>query len=112
MARRKKPQDETVEQTTERRLREAIANHATRSEKMSWDRKMDGMVRLLAKLRPLEDRLLDILAEKQPILDDIAELRAEMVRECIHPYDHLVIKEGHAYCKFCGKKISTAQLDK
>ena len=50
MARRKKPENETTEQTRARRTLESIADNATRSEKVSWDRKMDNMVTLLSKL--------------------------------------------------------------
>jgi hypothetical protein len=105
MARRKKPVDETADQATQRQLRETIANHASRSEKMSWDRKMDAMVKLLAKLRPIEDQILELMAQKLPIMDEIATLRQDMVRECIHPFDHLVTKEDHVLCKFCNKRI-------
>lgn len=105
MSRRKAPSGETEQQTESRRILESIANHATRSEKMSWDRKMDNMVALIAKLRPLENQMLAIMAQKQPILDDIAVLRGNMIRECIHPFDHLVLHENNILCKFCGKRL-------
>ena len=82
MARHKKPDDETVEQAEVRRILETIADNATRGEKVSWDRKMDNMVRLLAKLRPIEDKIVDLLAEKAPLLDEVQALRKEMVKEC------------------------------
>jgi hypothetical protein len=37
MARRKKPEGETTEQTKTRRLLESIADNATRGEKVAWD---------------------------------------------------------------------------
>ena len=54
MARKKKPVGETKEQAEERRLLEAVANNANRSEKTSWNRKMKNMVELLTELRPIE----------------------------------------------------------
>ena len=43
MARRKKPENETTEQARARRTLESIADNATRSEKVSWDRKMGNI---------------------------------------------------------------------
>lgn len=105
MARRKKPDGETPEQAEDRRTLEAVADNATRSEKVSWDRKMDNMVSMIAKLRPIEDQILDLMAQKMPIIDEISALRREMVRECVHPYTHLTKVDGAVLCKFCNKKF-------
>lgn len=107
MGRRKKPENETTEESSIRKVLETVADNATRSEKVSWDRKMDNMVALLAKLQPIEDQILDLMAQKMPIVDSIASLRKEMVRDCVHPYTHLVHKvDNMAECKFCGKTFS------
>lgn len=106
MSRRKKNEGETEEQATERRLFEAVANTANRSDKTSWNRKMDNMVKILARLRPIEQQILDLQAEKMPIMDEISDLRATMVNECVHPYEFLVNMEDHVLCKFCNKRIS------
>ena len=106
MARRKKPDNETEEQATLRLLYESIANHANRSEKTAWKRKLKNMGLLIDKLQPIEVEILAILSEKkQPLLDEIAVLRLLMVKECIHPYEHLVKKDGHVECKFCDKRL-------
>ena len=106
MARRKKPDSETVEQSNERYILEYISNFSTRSDKTSWNRKIDNMVTLIARLKPIEDKILDImLKEKQPILDEIQQLREVMLKECIHPYDNLILKSDHVHCKFCNRKI-------
>lgn len=109
MARRKKPDGETVDQAEMRRKLELVADTATRSEKVSWDRKMDNMVTLIAKLRPIEDQILDLMAAKTPVIDEISALRREMVKECVHPYTHLVLKGDIAECKFCHKKFGMVQ---
>jgi hypothetical protein len=105
MSRKKKPEGETVDQARVRRTVETISNAATRSEKVSWDRKMDNMVKLLTTLRPIEEQIVDLMAQKQPIFDKIAELRTDMVDDCIHPFTHLLFKrtdEGEVVqCKFC-----------
>ena len=106
MARRKKPENETAAQAAERNLFESISNHANRSEKTAWKRKLSNMEKLIDTLRPIEQKILDImLNEKQPILDEIASLRKVMVQECVHPYEHLVQMDGYIECKFCNKKI-------
>jgi predicted nucleic acid-binding Zn-ribbon protein len=107
MARRKKPENETPEQTEERLLFEKISNFANRSEKTAWKRKLANMEKLIEELEPVQQKILDIIrSEKQPILDQIQELRQEMVNECIHPYEHLVQKDGYVECKFCNKSIN------
>lgn len=106
MSRRKKPEEETPEQTRERRLREEISNNANRSEKTSWNRKMDNMVRLLATLRPIEDQIIELQAKKIPLFDEISGLRKSMINECVHPYEFVLIKDDHARCKFCDHRLS------
>lgn len=113
MARRKKPENETAEQTALRRRLETIADNATRGEKVSWDRKMDNMVSLLAKLKPIEEEILDLMARKTPIIDEIADLRREMVKDCVHPFTHLTPKEdGSVQCKFCMKTFRVLDNDR
>lgn len=113
MARRKKPDGETQDQAEVRRILETIADTATRSEKVSWDRKMDNMVSLLAKLRPIEEQILDLLAQKGPLLDDVQILRKEMVKECVHPYTHLTYNDddGTIVCKFCERKFAIREMN-
>ena len=67
---------------------------------------MDNMVKLIATMRPLEEQILKIIEQKIPIFDAIQELRLTMVKECIHPYDHLTYFENHVRCKFCDRRIS------
>ena len=105
MARRKKPENESAEQERERRIFESISNASNRSEKTSWNRKMDNMVKLMAKLRPIENEILELMAQKIPIFDEIQELRNTMLNECVHPYDYLALQDVIMTCKFCNKRI-------
>jgi predicted nucleic acid-binding Zn-ribbon protein len=105
MARMKKPENETQDETITRRMLEIIANHATRSEKTAWERKRNNMDKLVKQLRPLEDKIMEIRAKMNPIYDEIATLRNDMVEDCIHPYDMLVHQGDHIDCKFCGKSL-------
>ena len=106
MARQRKPENESIDQARTRQLLESIANNADRSEKTSWNRKMDNMIKLIAKLRTLEEKVLALEEKKLPIIDDIQELRLTMVKECVHPFDHLTYFENHVRCKFCNRRIS------
>ncbi len=110
MARRKKPEGETTDQATTRRTLESISNHATRSEKVSWNRMMDNMVGLLTRLKPIEDKIIKLQADKMPLIDEVQALRQRMVRECVHPYEQLVLKpDGTVQCKFCNHTFRVAE---
>lgn len=111
MARKKKPENETEEDSSLRQLFEYVSNIASRSEKTSWNRKMDNMVKLLVQHENVENKILEImLKEGQPIRDQIDDLRKLMINECIHPYDHLVLHENHVLCKFCHRKINITNV--
>ena len=110
MAKRKKPESESFDEARVRQLFELIANKSTRSEKMSWDRKMDNMITLMSKIKPIEEQILVLLAKKTPIIDEIQVLRTDMVAECIHPFEYLVYKQDHIVCKFCFRKISLPKV--
>lgn len=105
MARRRKPEGETLDQAITRRQLESVADFATRSEKVSWDRKMNNLVKLVTSLKPIEDEIIALMNKKQPVVDEIIELRKTMVEECIHPFDHLVHKDDHILCKFCNHQL-------
>jgi hypothetical protein len=112
MARRKRPDNETTEQTQTRRMLETVADSATRGEKVAWDRKMDKMVTLLAQLKPLEDQIIDLMAKKMPLIDDVAALRHDMIRECVHPYQMLIPHGEVIKCKFCDRQFSVPGASK
>jgi hypothetical protein len=111
VARRKTPDNETAEQKQERLIKEAIANGPSRSDKVSWNRKMDNMVKLMTKLSPIEEEIIALQAKKIPIFDEIQQLRETMVAECVHPYEYLVVNDDHILCKFCGKRLSKPNVD-
>ena len=110
MARQKQPDMETQEQQNIRKQLETISNISTRNERISWERKMDNMVKLIAKIRPIEEQITDLILQKQVFFDDISALRAEMVKDCIHPITHLAhnvdeVMGEYIECKFCGKRF-------
>lgn len=110
MARKLKPIDETPEELAQRQTLEYISNNSTRSEKVSWNRKLDNLVALMAELTPVEEEIMALVVKKKiPLMDQVQELRGLMVNECIHPADYLEPKEDHVECKFCQTKIRVAQ---
>lgn len=108
MARRKKPENETQEEAEIRKRLEAVANHATRSEKTSWQRKQNNLDKLIVdKLHPIEDDILKLVVKKNRYLDEIETVRLEMVYTCVHPIDLLVDNGDETVtCKFCGIDMS------
>ncbi len=107
MSRKRKPENETDDQHVLRTQLEAIANRANRSEKTSWTRKLDKMIRLITTLRPIEDKILTIIKEeKTPIMDEINNIRKVMNNECVHPYEYLVKDNNAVTCRFCEKRLS------
>jgi hypothetical protein len=106
MARRKSPEDETQDQKDTRLLISSVTDAAPRALKVSWDRKMDNMVTLMASLTPLEDKILDLMAQKTPIINEIDALRKVMVKECIHPRPSLTSNDGIVHCKFCNRRFN------
>ena len=94
-----------ISSTKESELLESIANFSDRNSKMAWERKMSRMQRLLQKIQPIEEEIIKLQAKKVPIYDEIQSIREDMVRECIHPFDYLIEKDGYVYCKFCEAKI-------
>lgn len=107
MARRKAPENETVQEATERREREAIANHATRSEKVSWERQYGNLQKILTdELQPIEEEILGLMVKKNEVFDRIVVLRDELIVNCIHPYELVAqLGEGEYVCKFCEKRL-------
>jgi hypothetical protein len=88
----------------------AVAAHHGKNEKLAWKRKVKKMTGLICDVGIIEQQILELIAEKQPTLDAIAMLRAEMTKECIHPKDHLVHLTSYLLCKFCENKISIPRI--
>lgn len=88
----------------------AVAAHHGKNEKLAWKRKQKKMGVYIENISVFELKILELIKEKQPILDDIAALRLEMVKECIHPKDNLVHMGTYLICKFCNNKISIPRI--
>lgn len=84
----------------------AINMMALKNEKLKWNRLHERMTKLLESIKPIEDEILKLYNDKIPIMDDITNLRIEMVATCVHPKDMLVHNGDHILCKFCDTKLS------
>lgn len=89
---------------------QAVSSYHGKNAKLTWNRKIKKMKGLIDELAVFEERILNITLEKQPVLDEIAELRNEMVKECIHPKDHVYHAGTFLVCKFCNKNISIPRI--
>ena len=83
-----------------------VSNIKDKNEKLSWTRRQKKIEQMVEEMRPLEDQILALNAERQVILDKIQDLRRQMVKECIHPKNSLVHKGTYIECKFCNAKLS------
>lgn len=86
--------------------KKVIHQQSTQLDKTSWQRKYDNLQKLVKQVNDLADQMSEIEALKIPIIDQIAELRQQMVQECIHPVEMLVEHEDCTICKFCDKRIN------
>ena len=82
-----------------------VAKFADKNQRLSFRRKRERMDTLLERIRPIEAKILDLIHDKTPIMDEIEKVRQGMVHECVHPRDELVHKGTHIQCKFCSKEI-------
>ncbi len=111
MAKRRRTTGETLQETIARQQKTAIADHSLRPEKVAWDRKMGNLQKILDELRPIEDGILDLTMKKEVLVQELVELRKDMVQECIHPFDMLVEQDGITTCKFCNRRLVTLDHD-
>jgi len=82
-----------------------LAIATDKNEKLAWVRKRKKIKELIDTIKPIEDSILQLIGQKQPIIDEIVELRAIMVKDCIHPEDSLIHHGSYIHCKFCDKNI-------
>lgn len=87
---------------------DAIFKFADKNQRLSWKRKRSRIDKLIKELEPLNEKMLELILQKQPLLDEIESVRQNMVHECVHPIDYLAHRDRGSYvlCKFCGAKIS------
>jgi len=110
MGRQKRPRDEMPEETRVREILELVSNNATRSERTSFDRKLRNMELLIKKLQPLEEEIIELMAKKMPIIDEVDTLRKDMVLTCVHPTEYLIYKGTFIDCKLCNRSISIPKV--
>lgn len=106
-----KPRQLTEEENKSNDLLDKISNLSDRSQRTAWKRKQKNIEDHISEVQELEDKIQTLQAKKQPILDQIAELRSEMVDSCIHPREYLVQHNDLIKCKFCEKIIRMINQD-
>lgn len=89
---------------------QAVSSYHGKNAKLTWNRKIKKMQALIEDVGVFERQILEMSLLKQPILDQIAVLRNEMVKECIHPKDHMYHAGTFLVCKFCDKNISIPRI--
>ncbi len=84
-----------------------IAGNATQSERTSWNRKRERLEAIInSHINPISAEIQALEQMRAPYLDEVREIREEMVATCIHPRESLAIQSDGSYqCKFCNKKM-------
>ena len=95
----------------EARELQGVANFRDKNEKLAWMRKKKKIETIVeSDIGPIEAELLKLTTQKQVYMDEVAAIRKEMVRECIHPSDYLIHYGIYIKCRFCEAKISIPKL--
>lgn len=90
----------------DKNIKRSICTVFDRNERAIWRRKFATMQDILNdELSPIENQILDLIGQKNVIIDKIQEIRLELVEGCIHPDEYLVEKDNYVECKFCNKKV-------
>jgi len=100
-------------------LKDFISNHATRSEKTSWNRKNTNLAKLLTNnVNPLEDSIRDLQLQLESLYEDVKVLRTEMVDTCVHPVNGLQVVDrsesstnNAVKCTFCDKTMIAVEVN-
>ena len=78
----------------------------SKADKIMFARKREEMDEVLSRLREAEIEIQELIAKKQPLMDQLEEMRQKIVPICVHPTNLLVENaDGTISCKFCNKKI-------
>ena len=94
------------ELTQEEHVHKQIAASFSVAERNKWKRRHEAITPLITEVQRLEKKIIDLQARCQPMYDEIAGIRAEMVDMCVHDKQYLVIMDdGVVECKFCNKRI-------
>ena len=84
-----------------------VAGVRDKNEKLSWTRKLKNLeTKVTDELGPIEEQIAVLLTKKNKLLDEIQEVRSELVKECVHPTNYLVHMGNYIQCKFCNAKLS------
>jgi len=106
MSKNRVPETETQDEKVKRKECEALNTFSSKKENMSWTRLHDKMKKIIAKLEPIEAEIRELQVGRMATLDELQELRAKMVKDCIHPMHMLIHCDDYIICKFCENKFS------
>jgi hypothetical protein len=94
------------EELTEKEKFTKIVNHASKNERIAWNRKHKKLVNIIAEtITPLEERILELTMEKMTAMDAVVEMRDTLRKECVHPREFLVSTEDCVKCRFCERDL-------
>lgn len=83
-----------------------VSRMKNNNEKLSWKRKYEKMQTIINELDETNKKIQSLENEREEVYSRILVLRNTMIKECIHPLDHLIHKNDYIECKFCNVKLS------
>jgi len=95
----------------DRKKAKIIYDASPKKDKVMFSRKLNELNDLLIKIKEFEEKICDLMAQKQPFVDELVALRASMVKICVHPKDFLEEVDNHIFCKFCNKNLQVNVKD-
>lgn len=96
--------------TNEQILAKKVASLFSQSERNKFKRRHEKIQELIKDVQRIEKKVMDLKTRSQPLYDEIAVIRAEMVEMCTHEPEYLVFHDDNIVeCKFCNKKINVLQ---
>lgn len=84
-----------------------ISKIKSKNERLAWKRKHEKLLKIInGEMRTLDDSIINLMEQKQVFVDEIVELRKQMIKECVHPKEQLVHNGISITCKFCNVVMS------
>lgn len=70
------------------------------------------LIEMTENIKGVANEIEELILSKEPIEDKILNIRTEMIKDCIHPIDHLIHNGDSITCRFCETRLRLVQNGK
>ena len=98
-------EEEIVSEVDFKKMSKAISSAVPKNDRMAWLRLNRELNKHISELDEINPMWLELTSKRQHVLDHIDELRDKMIAECIHPEDHLTLRNSELHCSFCNRRV-------